>query len=1128
MQKSILMWIRYFTSSLIIIINFALLFANRYTNIYIGKPSIEERAVPYEVTPQECRLRDLTYSAPIYVDIEYTRGKQIVVKKGIIIGRMPVMLRSCLCVLWNKSNEELIQLGECPIDSGGYFVVKGQEKVILIQEQLSKNRIIIEVDSKGNLGASITSSTHERKSRTTIFIKHDRMYLKHNSISEDIPIFLIFKAMGIESEQEIIEHIGIEEDFISFLGFSIEEAANTGIFTQNQALEYIGSKIRVFKKPWGGPITPRKTKAEEAREIMATVILSHVKVESPQAPGQYDFRIKAIYLGFILRRILLARKDNSTIDDKDYYGNKRLELSGQLLSLLFEDLFKKLNAEVKRSVDAILNKPARAAQLDIFNCLQSNAITQGMVHAISTGNWTLKRFKMDRAGVTQVLSRLSFISALGHMTRVNSQFEKTRKVSGPRSLQPSQWGMLCPSDTPEGEACGLVKNLALMTHITNDEEEDYLVQLCFGLGVQDIQLHSGVDFYARRNDATKKNVFSPEPVSKQRESIVYYHYFVFLNGNILGIHAHPDSFLHNFKVMRRNGLIGEFVSIYKHTHQHAIYISSDSGRVCRPLIIVNQHGEPQVTLQDLANLEEGYFTFDDFVKSGKIEYLDVNEENDSLVAIRESHITMGSTTHIEIDPLTLLGVCAGIIPYPHHNQSPRNTYQCAMGKQAIGVIAYNQLTRIDTLLYLMVYPQKPLCKTKTIELIQYDKIPAGQNAMVAVMSYSGYDIEDALVLNKASIDRGFGRCIVYRKYSTLIKKYANSTYDRLAAPPPLPVPGSKEASGPAAARLARYASLDVDGICQPGEKLNTGDVYVNKEVSNNTTEPIRSLDLPDSAFKSSPAVYKSGIEAYVDKVLLSFTDDEHMLIKVLARSTRRPELGDKFSSRHGQKGVVGIIIQQEDMPFSDTGWCPDIIMNPHGFPSRMTVGKMIELLAGKAGVLSGKFKYGTVFGGDPVDELSHILVQSGFNYSGKDFLTSGITGEPLQAYIFSGPVYYQKLKHMVMDKMHARSRGPRAVLTRQPTEGRARDGGLRLGEMERDCLIGYGASAMLIERLMISSDVFTVFVCRQCGLLGYHGWCQFCKSSQNVSDIKIPYACKLLFQELQSMNVVPKIKLQDL
>ncbi|CAM9169604.1 unnamed protein product [Laminaria digitata] len=350
-----------------------------------------------------------------------------------------------------------------------------------------------------------------------------------------------------------------------------------------------------------------------------------------------------------------------------------------------------------------------------------------------------------------------------------------------------------------------------------------------------------------------------------------------------------------------------------------------------------------------------------------------------------------------------------------------------------------------------------------------------------------------------------------------IRKYPNGTQDKIVGK----VRASEFPRGAEDPRWPRYKALDEDGICRVGARLDPGTIMVNKHSPANTSD-----------FASTPLTYKAPAESYVDKVVLTANENEDYLIKILLRQTRRPEVGDKFSSRHGQKGVCGIIVPQEDMPFADSGVCPDLIMNPHGFPSRMTVGKMVELVAGKAGVLHGHQAYGTAFGeeygsADRVHLCCQALVERGYSYVGKDMLTSGTGGEPLMNYIFAGPVFYQKLKHMVMDKMHARARGPRAVLTRQPTEGRSRDGGLRLGEMERDCLIGYGASALIMERLMISSDAFTANVCQGCGLLGYSGWCQNCRSPEKMADIRLPYACKLLFQELQSMNIVPRLKLQD-
>ncbi|KAK6044598.1 DNA-directed RNA polymerase, beta subunit, partial [Cooperia oncophora] len=468
-------------------------------------------------------------------------------------------------------------------------------------------------------------------------------------------------------------------------------------------------------------------------------------------------------------------------------------------------------------------------------------------------------------------------------------------------------------------------------------------------------------------------------------------------------------------------------------------------------------------------------------------------------------------SQLQIEPFTLLGVCAGLIPYPHHNQSPRNTYQCAMGKQAMGTIGYNQQKRIDSIMYLLCYPQRPLVKSKTIELINFEKLPAGANGIIAVMSYSGYDIEDALVLNKASLDRGYGRCLVYKHAKGTARKYPNQTYDRLMGPSLDPLTRKP---------IYKHRVLDQEGIVFAGARISSKQTMINKHMPHVDYSEVRSIE-----YKDVSITYKNPVPSYAERVLLTYNDEEAHLVKVLLRQTRRPELGDKFSSRHGQKGVCGLIAAQEDMPFNDLGMVPDMIMNPHGYPSRMTVGKLMELLSSKNAVLSGRYHYGTAFGGDQVIDVCNELASRGYNYLGKDMLTSGITGQQLSAYIYFGPIYYQKLKHMVLDKMHARARGPRAVLTRQPTEGRSREGGLRLGEMERDCLIAYGASMLLMERLMVSSDEFKVEVCSDCGLIGYHGWCQNCRSSKSLANIKIPYACKLLFQELQSMNIVPRLEL---
>jgi DNA-directed RNA polymerase III subunit RPC2 len=968
-----------------------------YKDIWIGEPRIEETSHNSKnITPQLCRLRDLTYAAPIYVTVEYVRGRSVVVRKGLLIGRMPVMLRSSKCVLLGLSDEQLVSAGECTLDPGGYFVVRGTEKVILIQEQLSKNRIIIEHDSKGCLAASVTSSAFHFKSRFQIVREKDGVLrARHNNI-DDINAVVMLRALGVQSEAAAALMVGPE--LIEALAPTLAEAALLGVSTEIEALDYVGSHLRQ-QAQW------RKSKAriDEARNALIRVVLGHVPT------SHHDLREKAAFVALMMRRVLLAADDTARVDDRDYYGNKRLELAGDLLSLLFEDLFKTFNSLLKRNIDKTLEKHHHVHQFDALKHLRADTITNGLSRAISTGNWNVKRFKMERAGVTAVLSRLSFIAALGMMTRITSQFEKTRKISGPRALQPSQFGVLCPSDTPEGESCGLVKNLALLTHVTTGDHEAPLRRVAFNLGVNPLLCAGPAALTAR--DA----------------------HLVLLNGNLLGVHPNPRQLARTFRRLRRAGLVGEFVSIHVDERERCMHIASDGGRLCRPLLVCRA-GRPLLDRAHLAALAAGELNFGDLLVSGVVEFVDVNEENDCLIAVTESDLRR-ETTHLEIAPFTMLGVVAGLIPNPHHNQSPRNTYQCAMGKQAMGNIAFNQQQRLDTVLYLLSYAQKPMVRTRTIELIGFNELPAGANASIAVMSYSGYDIEDALVLNKAALDRGYGRCAVMRKQTASARKYPNQTGDRFEYPTTV----HKD-----------HASLDRDGIAYPGVRVAPHQTLISKKVPLNTTQSVSDL----SSVQMSDSFTRLDVPEpiIVDQVVVTSSEEEHWLVKMLLRSTRRPELGDKFSSRHGQKGVVGLIANAVDLPFSERGVTFDMIMNPHGFPSRMTVGKMIELVAGKAGVLGGKFKYGTAFGNDSAASCGVELIARGYSYAGKDVLTSGITGEMMPAYVFCGPMFYQKLKHMVMDKMHARSTGPRTVLTRQPTEGRSRDGGLRLGEMERDCL----------------------------------------------------------------------------
>ncbi|ELA40928.1 uncharacterized protein VICG_02017 [Vittaforma corneae ATCC 50505] len=1052
----------------------------KYLDIRVGAPSVTENMIETQIYPLECRNRDLTYSANIYVDVEYVRNKQVVIKRDLCMGKLPIMLRSNRCLLSAKNNDIIESVStvnkrikesqECFLDNGGYFIIQGIERVILIQEQLSKNRIMLEEGTKG-VYASVTSSSIEHKSKTSLIVKDDCFYIQSTSFNEDVPAVILIKALGIISDAEICEIVG--KELLDILLPSFEEAISKKIFREEQAILYLSK----FAK-----INPENDKIDEVRTVLSERILPNIEFD-------YTLRKKGVYVCLMIRKLAMNKAGIIGPDDKDYMGNKRFELAGQLLGILFEDSFKKFNYELKKSIDKILSKRTRTSEFDaltFFN-LQTSSITSSLTRAISTGNWNLKRFRMERSGVSSIITRYSYVCALGMMTKINSHFEKTRKVSGPRSLHTSSWGMLCPVDTPEGESCGLVKNLALLAEITTDSDPKIIEKVLMEYGVRKIEICYGKEFYQKNN------------------------HLVFINGGIFGIVSQPGILVNLFRKRRRCGKIDKFVSIYTNSDEKSVYVSTDNGRISRPVIILDQSkaltakslierlkkhrardnytevhdhdAESQLLIHlgiyfDKESLR--YKSFSDLINEGKIEYLDINEENNCMIAFTASEINE-NTTHLEISEFAILGYIAGLVPFPHHNQSPRNTYQCAMGKQAIGHIAANVKRRFDSAILQLNYTQRPIASSKTLDIIKYNQIPSGFNAMVAVMSYSGYDIEDAVILNQGSVDRGMARVEVYKTNTIVLKKYSSGQSDKLVG----------------------------DGVISPGKYVVDGTVLVNK------ISPITNT-LTSSKHKGHPA--------HIEKVMISKSEDES-IIKVVTRETRSPEVGDKFSSRHGQKGVVGLIVPQVDMPFNEQGLAPDIIMNPHGFPSRMTVGKIIELLSGKAAMIEGKYADATAFKKNQIRDFCDVLAKSGYSYSGKDIFTSGTTGEQLEAYIFYGPIFYQRLKHMVADKMHCRARGPRAILTRQPTEGRSNDGGLRLGEMERDCLIGYGTSALLNERLMVSSDIFEAFICKDCGVVGYKGHCPMCKKSNPV-PIKIPYACKLLFQELMSMNILPKVELE--
>jgi DNA-directed RNA polymerase beta subunit len=1269
-----------------------------FTNLYLSRPQIHENTGATKILfPQEARLRNFTYASMMTVDmnVKYiVRGtdggasEPVAIHHKVFpkiqIGKMPIMLKSCICMLTQNSHLDQNITGECPYDAGGYFIINGSEKTVLGQERAAENKVLCYNVAKNNNKWRYCAEIKSIPDSKCISPKQINMMVvaKQNGfghplviqiprMKQPVPLFIVFRALGVISDREICEYIvynisnsgsepasdgshgDISVKLLEALQASIIDA--NGIMTQEEALRYFTSQV-IFTPMNMDKESGAVKKREFANEVLHNDLFPHCN------SGQQ----RIFFLGYMAHKLLCAFFEINKQDDRDSYLNKRVDLTGTLLNNLFRNYFNKLVKDMSKQVVREINTGSWRSTEDylsiindtnMYKIIKSTTIENGLKRALSTGDFGIKSMTSNKVGVAQVLNRLTYSSSLSHLRRLNTPIDKSGKLVPPRKLHNTSWGFLCPAETPEGGSIGVVKNISYLSHVT--------------IHSNPASLHEYIGYYIDRIETLK-----PRDTYRQVK--------VFVNGAWVGITREPMKLYREFKLKKWRGIINIYTSVVFDYPNAEIRICNDAGRMMRPLLLVSPDTNDLYITRDIiqrvASREIGWDDLLTHIASecehsecehggecdhGVIEYIDPDEQAFSMIAMRPQHLYRNETdkttpyiykySHCEIHPSTIFGVLASCIPFPEHNQAPRNTYQCldinetvqmsdgsrvpikdvkigdevmtyhpttfevsitkvvnhfiqanthpvykittisgreiiatedhrfstnegwktvkemmddrelrvgvfdelrivfipihsivpvsnrmvsdievasenhsfiaadgfassncAMGKQAIGIYVTNYQRRMDKTAYVLTYPHRPLVDTRLMQMIQLAEIPSGAPLIVAIMSYTGYNQEDSVLVNQGAIDRGMFSATIYHTEKDEDKKINGDEEIRC----------HPDASKTKGMKFGNYDKLNQRGVMPANTFIENRDIIMGKviPIKDNRNDPTKIVKYEDIS-----RVYHTSEECYVDKSYIDSNGEGYCFCKVRVRAFRKPVIGDKVSSRMGQKGTIGNIIPERDMPFTKEGIRPDIIINPHAIPSRMTIGQLKETLLGKVLVNLGLFGDGTSFGEYDIKDISKELLKVGFEMNGNELLYNGLTGEQIKSDIFIGPVFYQRLKHMVADKQHSRSIGPMVNFTHQPAEGRSRDGGLRFGEMERDAMVGHGASRFTRGRMYDCSDKYEVHVCRKCGIIASYNderSIHFCKTCENRADfalVQIPYACKLLFQELATMNVAPRI-----
>ena len=1008
-------------------------------DIHIDKPTIlDNNRNIKEIMPNECRLRDMSYTSNIYITIiekKCSISGEILDKKvhtRILIAQIPIMLQSCKCNLNNMIVKERVKHGECKYDKGGYFIINGKERVLVAQERINYNSVYTfsqKTTSKYKYITEIRSMDVIRGKSSLIQLKllksNDAIMMTLPNIKDDIPLSVVLLAYDYPIDKLITE-VG-KEDANRLMH------NNLGICTKEEAYKHITSS--------SVQLVSEENVDEFMNDLLYKNMFQHISKNNKTKNVEF--------IVYMLQLLLKTMNNELEVNDRDHISNKRCEVAGILVNDLFRSVWKRFIKNIEQQL---------MKRQDIILVLSRvNSITQGMKQCFSTGNWSIFKNTYVRTGVSQILNRLTYSSMISHLKRLVIPVGKEGKNTKIRQVHCSQYGFVCPSETPEGHSAGIVKNFSLLTIVSNDVSNSNI------------------------EDVIEK-VLSDTGETK-----------VIMNGLIMGsVHNYKEVLTKLYKY-RDSKIIPFSVSISYHDILDEIQIFSDFGRMLRPLFRVDNIPKNEELIK---------YSWNELVDMNKIVYLDSNEIENQVIAMFPKEIN-DETTYVEIHPSMMLSVCSSIIPYPDHSQSPRNTYQSAMSKQAIGIYSTANNLRTDTSVHQLLYPQKPLVRTSPSEAMNMSEMGSGMNVVVAICCYTGFNQEDSIIINKSALDKGLFRSYVYKTISTIEKTINNSSYEKIKIPN-------------VNIRISSncYTKLDDDGLIKVGSKVTTGDVIIGKTLHISKNNEVIEKDC--SVF------IKQGESGIIDKVIKTTTNDGYNLIKVKIRSLRIPEVGDKLASRAAQKGTCGMVFNQQDMPFTESGIVPDIIINAHCIPSRMTINQLLECIGAKSGVCYGKFRDCTPFSKNSTNIIKYLqsqLTGCGFSDSGNEVMYNGFTGEKFKTTIFVGPTYYQRLKHLVKDKIHARNRGNVQSLTRQPLEGRSRDGGLRFGEMERDCMISHGVSTFLKERLFDMSDPYNVNVCRKCKqIIAEEGRCHICKGF-DISNKNIPYATKLLFQEIMALGI---------